>query len=350
MGRQPTERAKAKPQPAAAHPSTDDRFVDPIVQQIRELWRRRQAWHRAEIALTLAASAICRRYVGVAGKGDKIGLKKAADLLAQIEAGTDHSDAAIAALPILHARDQISPHRLATERLLERLAKKLPVASIINDTAGFGALSLAAIVGEAGDVSAYRTLRGLYKRFGVGRVDGERQRKKSDPLAARAHAYSPARRSVLWNVGNGLIGYMGHGPRPRVGEDIDARTDLSSYQKLFIKRLRFEADRNPAHRKPNATRKGQVFESFSKHAANRARRYVEKMFLTELYEQWKTASADPLGVRKPEQARSVTLGACQSIRPAKAIDRSAGAPHPARADRQPKTSMRRRILSTRPLV
>jgi hypothetical protein len=43
----------------------DLRFSDPLILQIRMLWRRRQAWHRAEKSLTLQSKALCRSWVGI---------------------------------------------------------------------------------------------------------------------------------------------------------------------------------------------------------------------------------------------------------------------------------------------
>ena len=283
---------------------TDLRFADPLIMEIRQLWRRRQAWHRSEKSLTLAASAMCRSYVGVQGKKDKVNLKKAAALLKRIESGKDHSSAAIACLPLLAARAQIEPQRAAVEKTLANLAKQLPIAHVVKATSGFGYGSLAAIVGEAGDLSAYRSLRGLWKRMGVAVINGERQRCKTDTAAALEHGYNPARRSVLWNIGSGLIGRMGKGPRPMVDEDISKRNDLSQWQKLFLTRLRFEAGRDASHRRANAKRKGKTYESFSKHAANRAKRYVEKQFLEALRSAWRSTKLEAREVHEENLAQA----------------------------------------------
>jgi hypothetical protein len=286
---------------ADADGEEDRRFDAPLVVTIRELWRRRQSWHRAEKSLTLAASAICRRYVGVQGKADKPGLAKAKALLEQIEAGTDTSEASIAVLPILMARQQIEPHRLSVEKVLENLAKDLPVADVVEETKGLGYLGLAGIVGEAGAVGEYRTVQGLWKRFGLAVIDGKKQGKRTDAIEALEHGYSPPRRSVMWNVGCGLIGGMGNGVRPVIGESMEDRPDLSQWQKLFVQRLRFEAERDPSHRKDDVERKGDTYESYSKHAANRARRYVEKQFLRHLWCLWKRGG--PVMCRSPAGER-----------------------------------------------
>ena len=268
----------------------DLRFADPLIAKIREQWRNRQSVHRAEKSLTLQMSAICRRYEGVQGKADKPGLTRAKALLERIESGQETGPAAVACLPLLLARSQIEPHRKAQEKNLEKLVKQLPIAYIVEQTPNLGYLTLVGIIGEAGDLSAYRSLRGLWKRMGEALIDNERQRCKSDAIEALKHGYSPSRHSVSWNLGSVLIGCMGKGPRPRVGEDIEARADLSVWQRMFVSRLRYEAQKNPEHRRPDVSRKGEVFESFSKHAFNRAARVVRKAFLKHLRQEWIAAT------------------------------------------------------------
>ncbi len=77
-------------------------------------------------------------------------------------------DIALAAIfPLTEARDGIERHRRAVERRLEKLAGTLPVAPFVKATRGVGLLSLAAIVGEAGDLGAYRNHSALWKRLGL---------------------------------------------------------------------------------------------------------------------------------------------------------------------------------------
>lgn len=270
---------------AAAPPLPDLRFADPQIATLRSLWQRRQSWHRAEKSLTLTASAICRRQVGVNGKEDKSGLKLAKELLDRIESGTEDGDAALAVLPLIAARAQIEPKREAVEKALATLTKQLPIAHVL-ETPGIGPVSLYSIVGEAGDLSAYRSTRGLWKRLGLAVIDGKRQRKCTDAIDAKEHGYSPSRRSVVWNVGNNLIGGMGRGPRPKLNEVLP-REGLSEWQNLFMQRLRFEAERDPEHRRPDVVKDDVVYESYSKHAFNRSKRYVEKLFVKHLRQAWR---------------------------------------------------------------
>lgn len=259
------------------------------VAVLRQLWRRRQRWHQAEKSLTLQCSAICRG----AAEGSKT---EAAKMLKRIEGGQpepEDFDAMIATAPLLAARGVIRTERTATEKVLAKMVRKLPVYPWAKSVYGFGDLSLAAIVGEAGDVGSYKSVSALWKRMGLAVLGGERQRMRSGE-AALEQGYSPRRRSVMWNIGGGLIGGMGRGPRLLVGEAIEDRPELTPYQRLFVERIRFEAARDPEMRRDptKCPKTGLPRESFSAHAANRAKRYVEKRFLRELYSAWRAASQE----------------------------------------------------------
>jgi len=175
--------------------------------------------------------------------------------------------------------------RKIAEKELQKLVKEHPLAPWFKSTYGASLNALAAIIGEAGDVSKYKSVAALWKRFGLAVIDGQRQRRVSG-ADALLHGYAPARRSVMWNIGCQLIGCMGKGPRPTLGEDVSERDDLSPYQKIFIDRLRYEAGRDPTQAREPAERKGAIYESYSAHAASRAKRYVEKRFLRDLFAAW----------------------------------------------------------------
>jgi hypothetical protein len=270
----------------------------PVIASIIELWRQRQDWHKTEKSMTLRCHAICRRYVGVTIPSDaseaerkKLFTKQAglgSALLKKIEEGADTGPAAIACQPILAARAPLRKERETLEKHLAKMAKGLPASAVefVKNTYGANLNTLATIVGECGDIGAYRNPSCLWKRMGLAVINGERQRKKAG-VDALTHGFAPERAAVAFTVGSGLIGCMGRGPRLAVGEAIESRDDLSPYQKLFVQRLRLEAERDPAHRRePTVKDDGTVVESFSAHAANRARRYVTKRFLRDLYAAW----------------------------------------------------------------
>ncbi|WP_091739820.1 hypothetical protein [Phenylobacterium immobile] len=162
-----------------------------------------------------------------------------------------------ATFPLVEARDGVEKHRKAVEKRLAKLAAQLPVAEFVLGVRGVGIASLAAIVGEAGDLSNYSTVAKLWKRMGLAVMLDGRQRRVSGE-AALAHGYSPARRSVVWNVGACIV--KAGGPLKTV---YDAR-------KVY------ELER--------VETKG--------HAHNRAQRYVEKRFVRDLWVAWRRAGSD----------------------------------------------------------
>lgn len=222
------------------------------IDEIREQWRRRQSWHRAEKSLTLQAKALCRRLAG----GDKA---EAETIFKAAHGKGEHSlsDTAFAAtFPLIEARKCIERHRKIVEKRLTSLAADLPVAPWIEGIRGVGLLSLAAIVGEAGDIGSYANPAKLWKRFGLAVMpDGDRQRKVTG-VEALDHGYSPSRRSVMWNVGDCIV---------RAGGPLKTAYDARKVLEL----TRVET-------------KG--------HAHNRAKRFVEKRFLRNFWSEWRRLS------------------------------------------------------------
>lgn len=226
------------------------RLRNEVVDDIVEQWRRRQAWHRAEKSLTLQAKALCRRLV----HGDK---KEADKLFAAINGKGEHPKTEIgtaAVFPLLAGRAAVEESRKAVEKSLVRAAKELPVAEWVGHQRGLGLLLVAGIVGEAGDLGGYATHSKLWKRMGVAVIDGKRQRKVAGE-AALVHGYAPRRRSLVWVLGGCLM--------KAVGE----------FKAVYDIRKAHELERGF----PKA------------HAHNRAKRYMEKRALRELWRAWRQA-------------------------------------------------------------
>jgi len=223
--------------------------ADPI-DELREQWRRRQMWHRAEKSLTLQAKSMCRRLLA----GDKT---EAEVLYKSALNGGTHDLAATAYLamhPLLEARKGIEQARKVVEKRLLVLAKELPVAAWIEGTRGVGLLSLAGIVGEAGDLSAYSNPAKLWKRMGLAVIGGERQRKVEGAKGIE-HGYNPARRSLMWTIGDCIV--KAGGP----------------LKELYNERKAYETPRVKT----------------KMHAHNRAKRYIEKRLLRDLWRAWRDA-------------------------------------------------------------
>ena len=256
------------------------------IGEIIELHRARQALIKAGTKLTLQAKALIRRAEGLE-KGDKSG-----GAIYDAAVADPSHQYHMTVLPYVLAQRPLNEQRAMIEKQMVKLAKSLPVYPWVKSVWGFGDLSFAAIVGEAGDIGSYKSVAALWKRMGLAVIGTNRQGAPGAGASADdwiAHGYSAARRSIMWNVGNGLIGAMGK-LRPLMGEDTAGYHPL---QAVFIERVRYEAQRLP-HKdgtpiKESATGK----ESYTLHAANRAKRYVEKRLLRELYSEWQKAASMP---------------------------------------------------------
>lgn len=274
----------------AAAERPDLRFSDPLVAEIVQLHRMRRRWMKAKNALILQGKAFGRAVCD----GDKEAGSAAFDRVIGGKAGPGDDTLIIALAPFAAAIARFDEDIGPIEKRLVKLAKGLPIAPFVESVKGLGWSSVATIVGEAGDLSAYPSVAGVWKRMGLAVIDGDgRQRKVADADRAMIHGYNPERRSVVWNAGNNVIGGMGNGKRPLSGEDVDGREDWTPYEKLFVHRLRYEAARDPAMRLPD-TKEGK--ESYTRYAAARAKRYVEKRMLKDMTLAWRRA----VGQSSPE--------------------------------------------------
>ena len=250
-----------------------------LIAMIREQWRRRQSWHKAEKALTLQAKSLCRRLclVDMGLIGVELDAKQKTKVITATERlfraattdSTDHTmaETAYAAMfPLLQARDVLEDKRKQVEKELERMAKQLPVYDFVQQVKGAGALTLAGIVGEAGDVGSYKTVSAFWKRMGLAVIGDGRQRKVSG-VDALDHGYSPRRRSLVWNLGECLT----KAQIRKDPEDEEKRVALGYYGQVYLERRAYEAER----------------VSTLAHGHNRAKRYMEKRFLRHLYSAWR---------------------------------------------------------------
>lgn len=188
----------------------------------------------------------------------------------------------------------------ATEAM-EALAETLPAwESWGKGVRGFSTRALATIVGEAGDLSSYPKKGHLWKRMGVGLVDGKRQ--GSPGVAASAaewtrHGYSAKRRSRLYVIGDSQVKAGDH------------------YRQIYLDRKVYERARAeaaglqvvPAAKIPK--RQADKFMSDG-HVHKRAQRYMEKRLLKDLWQAWR---------------QGLPTGAERSLKTCPAADQSAAA-------------------------
>ena len=232
----------------------DRRFSDPLVAQIVETWRARQDMVRAQQKLTLQIKSICRRFTA----GDKTEAEK---LYKSMQNGREHpmaESAHMACIGLLMARVPLEEQRKGYEKTLAKLGKSLPIAHACYEIKGVNSMTLASIVGECGDLSAYPSVAGVWKRAGLAVIEGERQRKKAGD-AALLHGYAPARHAVFWNIGAALIKAQG-------------KDDAAGpYRRIYDERKEYE--------RPRVDTDG--------HAHNRAMRYMVKRLMKNLTLEWR---------------------------------------------------------------
>jgi hypothetical protein len=235
-----------------------------IVAQLRETHRQRQDLHRAEKSLTLQIKAVERRLSGAKGALPPSG-RVPRDLTGDEGHFSGETQqpvaniAFLATLPLHEARQVVHAGRLKPERQMARLAKQLPVWAWVESVHGFGAVGLAQIVGEAGDLSKYSNPAKLWKRMGLAVINGESQRRKAG-AAALEHGYNPIRRSIMYCIGDSLI------------------KKQNAYRDLYLDRKQYEMEKLPEGTKLLWHR--------------RAQRYMEKRLLRDLWRAWRDSGPE----------------------------------------------------------
>jgi hypothetical protein len=179
----------------------------------------------------------------------------------------------------LMARSPFDAVEKSATKEMERLAKTLPAWEWADTVKGLSARSLAVIVGEAGDLSAYPEKGHLWKRMGLAVMGDVRQgglRKGASKDDWIAHGYNAKRRSHMFVIGDVLV---------KVGDH---------YRAVYLARKDYERQRAeamgltvaPAAKIPKA--RAAEFMSDG-HVHKRAQRYMEKRLLRDLWQAWRRA-------------------------------------------------------------
>lgn len=98
--------------------------------------------------------------------------RKVKQLIKDIRAGKGASEFAIVVSTNDKARAPADELRDSSEAVMEKLARQLPIYEWIENVRGAGALGLATIVAEAGDLSRYQRPAQLWSRLGFAPYDG----------------------------------------------------------------------------------------------------------------------------------------------------------------------------------
>lgn len=252
--------------PTAAQTSSDEGQKLPerhqesaLVGNLSIECRRYEDLRRARQRLLLQAMSMCR----YACDGDKVAGGK---LYKQVQADQSHP-IALWLLPYFEAMKPLDTAIKVQEKTVAKLARQLPVWRWAESVAGLSDRFLGMIVGEcSAPVGEFKSVSAVWKRMGLAVIDGGRQRRVLGD-AAIAHGYVARRRSLMWNIGESII-------KQQVRKQEDGtRYSTGYYGAIYLERKAYEAERVDT----------------AAQAHNRAKRYMEKRLLRELYRAWRTA-------------------------------------------------------------
>lgn len=193
-----------------------------ICRDLEELQKQRQAALKSRITIENQLCAIVASAIGYRSEMEKSERDaiwdKARGFIKSIDAGdesiVDPGLMSVSGIVDLTkpTRDGFGSYVKGLEKEMAKLTKKLPIASWVNkpELRGFGILSLAVIVGEAGDLSGYPNHMHLWKRFGCapfkGRMPSEWRKVKGGLTAEEWEwlGYKPQRRSIAYLIGENI--------------------------------------------------------------------------------------------------------------------------------------------------
>lgn len=281
------------------------------INAIAEMYRCRVTWHKSEKVLTLQGRSVCRRLCD----GDKDAgtllfdeiVKLPVDIAAAI--ATDpavHTPLARGIreiAPVLQARAILEAQRKDVEEQYELLVWDLPIMEWANKISGIGAGSVAALIGNTGNLWHYPTVQKFWNRMGMAVMpDGRRQRNiLGQAVATRTMGgYNAQRRSVVWNIGTSVM----FAQSPRVDKLTgEIKREAGEYRKIYDTRRAYEDAKNDAGDYATlaalilkTAAPGKTTEAYKAyklgrlpkgHLKARSQRYMEKEFLKRFWVAWR---------------------------------------------------------------
>lgn len=189
--------------------------------------------------------------------------------------------------PLLDAKAAIQPHREMYGKKLEQKAKEFPLWPWAENIKGLGAQSFGRLLGETGNISRFSNPAKLWKRMGIGIWDGKIQKKISSKYHGSGKAetnkkiaiemgFSPKRRALVYIIGDSLI---------KLNKD---NKQDGFYRKLYLERKVYELTK---------------VETLG-HAHNRAKRYMEKRLLKNLWIEWHNYFGENIEIKEEEKVYS----------------------------------------------
>jgi len=238
-----------------------------LIAALRLYCRRRQDAVLAEGNLTRQMKRVVARY-----------LNKTEVTTAEVNELIEKGSELVHALA--EARKPLHEWRRREEKIMVHLVEHLPVyAAFWNPVHGLGALGLAQIIGEAGDIANYANPAKLWRRFGlhVGGGKSFATWRAKGGLSAKdweQAGYCPRRRSLMFTITDSLL------------------KKQNAYKVLCDERKAVERQKAaaegltvaPAGEIPKG--EGDKYRSLA-HIKARAERYVSKRLLRDLWRAWR---------------------------------------------------------------
>jgi len=282
-----------------------------ILLALRELYRQREAYRLHEQASLGRTFAIISRLTECE-RGEVTGLRKALFGKGWATAPAEELSVEFNKTILVISSEKVSTIRKHAgdfekikaemkktrgryEKKMSELVKQLPIWDWASQIRGIAELSLACIIAETtllerknGDLETknlgdFGNPAKLWKRFGIGIVDGEIQREVRDKEKAIKFGYCPRRRAVIWRVGDCL-----------------AKLNDGRYRAAFESRKVYEYAQ-AEKRGEEVLSAGEVMKlkklkskkkAISRlHINRRCMRYISKMFLKDLWVAWRELEA-----------------------------------------------------------
>jgi hypothetical protein len=248
-------------------------LLSSLVADLRELQRQRVTTQKSRIMIDnrLTATVATANGYHAGMEEDERGRRfgDAKKLIREVQGQCDsETEFGLALAPLILsasvAIDGFHAMEKAYEKEMEKLAKQLPVAKwqSLTDQRGFGLLSLAIIIGEAGDLSNYDNPGKLWRRMGCAPFESKgkmlmpstwRSRKKHNGGLSSAEweeaGYCPRRRSVVYVLVDSLM----KGNSARKATDTKPAMPAGPYVLRYKKKKQEAIDRNDPDWTPNCT-------------------------------------------------------------------------------------------------
>jgi len=269
-----------------------------LCAEITEVVRLRQDYVLAQGNIERQLKCIVRRLTGKAKVSNS-------DIDAYLKSAPDAARLHLGGL--ITVREYVKRSRRTYDKACEQLARMLPVyGSFVEPLHGFGAIGLALIVGEAGDLANYDGPAKLRKRFGLAPFNGRagatwRRLGGLNKAQWEDLGYNPRRRSIMFVVVDSLLKKQN-------------RYKVICDERKLLERQKAEADGltvAAAADIPDGQR--DKYRSLG-HIKARAERYVAQRLLLDLWKAWRgetisRMSHDHRMIVSPSPSQCATVGA-----------------------------------------